>query len=262
VLVVIEVHKRYDPVYNDAKNRIQKLGDFSYFTSYMSQPKFQLETFKSWAGKSSDISFYLNSHHVDFHLWAVSKFARPTRVFATCSTGVAKEKIGVDAEDTITLTVEFENMTSGNKGTASYTASWSAPKSDVHSQQRFFYMGHKGEVTVDQAHRGYTLATDEDGYGSVNPLYMRYTPDDQGRFCGQHGYGYQSFEVFVDAVNQIRNGDVQDVSVFDSWLPTAASTLTATAVLEAGRRSLDSSGMPMLLEYDAHGVVIDIKAAF
>jgi D-galacturonate reductase len=31
----------------------------------MSQPKFQLETFKSWAGIDSDISYYLNSHHID-----------------------------------------------------------------------------------------------------------------------------------------------------------------------------------------------------
>jgi D-galacturonate reductase len=175
---------------------------------------------------------------------------------------VAKEKIGVDTEDTITLTVEFENMESGNKGTASYTSSWSAPKSDVHSQQRFFYMGHKGEVNVDQAHRGYTLSTDQDGFGSVNPLYMRYTPDEQGKFCGQYGYGYLSFEVFVDAVEQIRSCQVTDLSEFDKWLPTAASTLTATAVLEAGRKSLDLGGMPMNLEYDASGTVVNIVPAY
>jgi hypothetical protein len=34
----------------------------------MSQPKFQLETFKSWAGIDSDISYYLNSHHIDVSL--------------------------------------------------------------------------------------------------------------------------------------------------------------------------------------------------
>jgi D-galacturonate reductase len=69
VLCVIEVHKRFDPMYTDACDRIQSLGPFSFFTSYMSQPKHQLETFKAWAGKSSDISYYLNSHHVDFHNW-------------------------------------------------------------------------------------------------------------------------------------------------------------------------------------------------
>lgn len=55
----------------DARFKIKTLGDFGYFFGYMSQPKFQLNTFKAWAGKSSDISYYLNSHHVDVHVWAM-----------------------------------------------------------------------------------------------------------------------------------------------------------------------------------------------
>ena len=78
VLVAMEVHKRWDPLYADARDRIRSLGDFSFFSSYMSQPKSQLDTFRSWAGKSSDISYYLNAHHIDFNLWAVSEFARPS----------------------------------------------------------------------------------------------------------------------------------------------------------------------------------------
>ena len=50
---------------------------------------------------------------------------------------------------------------------------YTAPRSDVHSQQRFFYMGHAGEVTVDQAHRGYSVSSDAAGYKSVNPLFMK-----------------------------------------------------------------------------------------
>lgn len=49
------------PAYNDARARAAALGPFSFFQSYMSQPKSQLETFKSWAGIDSDISYYLNS---------------------------------------------------------------------------------------------------------------------------------------------------------------------------------------------------------
>jgi D-galacturonate reductase len=58
VLVAIEVHKRWDPFYADARDRVQtQLGKvFQYMYSYMSQPKHQLDTFKAWAGKSSDIS--------------------------------------------------------------------------------------------------------------------------------------------------------------------------------------------------------------
>jgi len=54
----------------------------SYMYAYMSQPKHQLETFKAWAGESSDISYYLNSHHVDFCEWACFGKARPVRVVA------------------------------------------------------------------------------------------------------------------------------------------------------------------------------------
>ena len=48
----------------------------------------------------------------------------------------------------------------------------------------------KGEVNVDQAHRGCNMASDDAGYRSVNPLFMKYTPTD-GRFSGQLGYGYR-----------------------------------------------------------------------
>ena len=60
VVVAVEVHKRWDPLYTDACHRLRALGDFSYMNAYMSQPKLQLETFRAWAGISSDISYYLN----------------------------------------------------------------------------------------------------------------------------------------------------------------------------------------------------------
>lgn len=246
VLVAMEVHKRWDPIYVDARDRIRQLGQFSFFQSYMSQPKSQLQTFKSWAGKSSDISYYLNSHHIDFSVWACSHMARPVCVRASAATGLAQSQ-GMDTEDTITLFVDWENQPSGNRATAIYTASWIAPKSDVHSQQRFFYMGHEGEVTIDQAHRGYSLASDASGYSSPNPLFMKYTPDAQGYFSGQTGYGYRSIEAFVQAAHEIRLGLAQPAD-FNSKLATAQDTLWVTAILEAGRKSLDSGGQRVLIE--------------
>jgi D-galacturonate reductase len=49
---------------------------------------------RAWAGKASDISFYLNSHHIDIHNWSVGSFASPVRVVAMASNGVAKAKLG------------------------------------------------------------------------------------------------------------------------------------------------------------------------
>jgi len=117
-------------------------------------------------------------------------------------------------------------------------------EAEVHSQQRFHYMGHRGEVRVDQAHRGYELATDDAGYASANPLYMRYTPDPQGYFAAQRTYGYLSIEAFVDACSRINRGEAATAD-FDGVLPTLAATLWTTAILEAGRASLDAGGVPV-----------------
>lgn len=219
--------------------------------AYMSQPKHQLDTFKAWAGKSSDISYYLNSHHVDFSEWTLAGIARPVRVTATGSSGVAKAK-EINTEDSITLTVQWENLNDKTLGCAVYTSSWVAPKSDVHSQQRFFYMGTKGEINVDQAHRGCTVATDQGGFGSVNPLFMKYTPTN-GKFSGQSAYGVRSFENFIDACRAINAGDAKSGDFDDGSLATVHTTIQGTAVLEAGRRSLDSDSQPMDIVYDGDG---------
>jgi D-galacturonate reductase len=94
----------------------------------MAQPKQQLDTFKAWAGKSSDINYYLNSHHIDIHNWAVAHMARPVRVVAAAATGEAVVRLGRPCEDTITLTSQWVNQEDGSSGTAVYTASWIAPK--------------------------------------------------------------------------------------------------------------------------------------
>jgi D-galacturonate reductase len=261
VLVAVEVHKRWDPIYVDSRDRIQALGPFSYMYSYMSQPKHQLNTFKAWAGKSSDISYYLNSHHIDFHEWCVGDTARPISVMAAASTGLAKGKYDMNCEDTITLTVVWENLSNdalgggegvAGQGTAVYTSSWIAPRSDVHSQQRFFYMGQGGEVNVDQAHRGYNVSKDGDGYRSINPLFMKYTPSD-GCFSGQSGYGYKSFEVFIDAVTKVNAGEAT-IEEYAESLASISTTYRTTAILEAGRMSLDENCTVYLQYADAENL--------
>lgn len=248
VLVGVEVHKRLDPFYSDARDRARaNLGNFQYMYAYMSQPKHQLETFKAWAGKSSDISYYLNSHHVDLTEWMLAGIARPIRVVGSASTGVAQSK-GMKTEDSITLTVTWENLNDGSFGTGVYTSSWVAPKSDVHSQQRFFYMGSNGEINVDQAHRGCTYAQDNQPFASVNPLFMKYTPTN-GQFSGQASYGVKSFENFMDACQKINACECTTDAFDDGSIATVHTTMQGTAILEAGRKSLDLDGQPMDILY-------------
>lgn len=246
VYVYIEHHKRFDPAYSDARFKAQKLGDFNYFYSYMSQPKSQLETFKAWAGVDSDISYYLNSHHIDICDSMVSQLGYvPFKVSASASKGVATS-LGCNeaTEDTISLLVQWRHKDDASKrATGVYTASWTAPqRAGVHSNQYFHYLAKNGEIRIDQAKRGYDVA--DDSVGQLvwyNPFYMRYAPDEDGNFNGQTGYGYISMEKFVDGCRAVNSGTLKPEDLDAKGLPTLRNTIATTAILEAGRRSIDEN---------------------
>ena len=105
------------------------------------------------------------------------------------------------------------------------------------------------------------MATDAAGYGSVNPLFWKPTRDAAtGEFVGQRCYGYISFEAMVNAAAAC-NGGSRTPADFNGSMPTLATTAGATAILEAGRRSLDAGGRPFQLVYasDASDTPIDIR---
>lgn len=265
VLVCGEYHKRWDPMYSDAYNRIRSgtLGSLIYFNSYMSQPKTQLTTFAQWVTdkKKSDISYYLNAHHVDFLCVALQGRARPYSVVALASSGCANDYLAnhnqklpkdYDIEDSITLMVQFNSVIDSSVGCAVFTSSWTAPKSDSHTQQRFHYLGHTGEINIDQARRGYNSATDGAGYATNNPLFFRYQPDVNGAFAGQSCYGYGSFAHFISAAAAVNNG--QSTQIVTRTMELANVNTDAcyfvSAILEAGRRSLDNNGKKVIISYD------------
>lgn len=70
-------------------------------------------------------------------------------------------------------------------------------------------------------------------------FYMSYAPGPTGDFNGQAGYGYVSFEKFVDAVAALKEGRATLDDLDKMNLPTLKNTLATAAILEAGRRSID-----------------------
>jgi len=254
VVCFVEHHKRFDPVYSDAKARAASLGEFNFYSAWMSQPKSQLETFKAWAGKDSDISYYLSSHHIDIHCWIMQDKAVPTRVVASAATGIATSEpynCVPQTEDTITLLVDWQSLKSSkHRGTAVYTASWTAPlKAGVHSAQHWYYMAEKGEINVDQAHRGYDIVDDATGKMWYNPFYMKYSPSESGHFDGQRGYGYISIEKFIDAARNVNAETTKPADYDFHGLPTIANTVLTTAILHAGRISLDEK-RPVTIKHE------------
>ncbi|KAG6845985.1 hypothetical protein H0H87_011033 [Tephrocybe sp. NHM501043] len=213
VVCFVEHHKR------DAKARAKSLGEFNYFNAWMSQPKSQLETFRAWAGKDSDIRqvilrFLLPLNKPDFaataticpHTTSISAagFCKTLPFRPELSPALPREL--PQTEDTITLLVDWQSVKSPkHKGTAVYTASWTAPlKAGVHSAQHWYYMGEKS-----------------------------------GHFDGQRGYGYISIEKFIDAARSVNAGLTKPADYDTHGLPTIANTVLTTAILNAGRISLD-----------------------
>jgi D-galacturonate reductase len=68
---------------------------------------------------------------------------------------------------------------------------------------------------------------------------MKYSPSESGHFDGQRGYGYVSIEKFVDAAHSVNAGETRPADYDRHGLPTILNTVLTTAILNAGRISLD-----------------------
>jgi D-galacturonate reductase len=79
---------------------------------------------------------------------------------------------------------------------------------------------------------------------------MRYAPDEEGNFGGQTGYGYISFEKFIDAITALNEGRVTLEELDNRPLPTLKNTIATTAILHAGRVSLDEKRAVDISEKD------------
>ncbi|MBS3136589.1 Gfo/Idh/MocA family oxidoreductase [Candidatus Woesearchaeota archaeon] len=250
VLVGVELHKQFDKQYADARHKIRNAGSFVNFNSRHSQPYTQLGIFSSWLQRgASDISYYLNSHHVGYHVLAMEKIARPIQVKAYASNGIARS-MGFDTEDIITLMVQWQNLSNADRtGTATYTAGWvDLPGAEAYSRQGFSCQMENGHFEIDQTHRGY-LHVSKDGAKSPNPAFFNYSPDDAGFFDGRGCYGYESIARFMELARGVRQGSTNLEDAVRRY-PSIQRTLQLTAILEAGRISL-VSGKEVKIGYDA-----------
>lgn len=90
----------------------------------------------------------------------------------------------------------------------------------------------------------------------------RYTPDANGYFAGQTGYGYISIASFVAAAAAINSGS-RSVTYYEQegQLALASTTLAVTAILQAGRMSLDNNGAAVDIIYDDKGQQQQVRLA-
>ena len=85
---------------------------------------------------------------------------------------------------------------------------------------------------------------------------MKYSPSESGHFDGQRGYGYVSIEKFIDAAKDVNAGGAQPGEFDRHGLPTIANTILTTAILNAGRISLDEK-RPVGIKQQGDGWVLE-----
>lgn len=91
---------------------------------------------------------------------------------------------------------------------------------------------------------------------TVEIVSMKYSPSESGHFDGQRGYGYISIEKFIDAAQSV-NAGLSKPSDYDAHgLPTIANTILTTAILNAGRISLDEK-RPVFIKQDGDYWVLE-----
>lgn len=73
---------------------------------------------------------------------------------------------------------------------------------------------------------------------------------EEGNFAGQSGYGYISFEKFINGINALKEGCATLDDLDKRGLPTLKNTIATGAILEAGRRSIDEKRPVDIIEKD------------
>lgn len=78
-------------------------------------------------------------------------------------------------------------------------------------------------------------------------------PDPDSHICTlslMPKHSYVSFEKFVDAITDLKDGKVTLEELDRRGLPTLANTIATGAILEAGRRSIDEKRSIEIVEKD------------
>ena len=121
VLVCSDMNKRFDPMYSNAKQKIQNSGQMNYFHSF------------KFVDFDLDIkqTCYMNANNIDYLIKSIGPQDRPIRVTAFSS------------NDLVTINVIWQNFHTKNKSISTFSSSC---KKNI---QKLSYIGDNGVVEID-----------------------------------------------------------------------------------------------------------------
>lgn len=234
----VEFHKRHDEQNLLARHVLRegRLGEPKYMVvGYSQRIDIPLVAFRAWAERTN-IFQYLGVHYADLIHFLTGLV--PRRVSAIGTRGTLQAQ-GVDTWDSVHATIAWQPPGGGAEFVSQLAIGWIDPSATpALSDQRFFLVGSRGRLDLDQTDRGVRLVT-PDGVETPNPHFsMVLGEHDEAAF---RGYGYRSVERFLRDVVDVAAGRVAPAAL-DAIRPTFRQALVSTAVVEAANASLADAG--------------------
>ena len=235
----VEFHKRHDGQNLLARRVLREggIGEPKYMVvGYSQRIDIPLTAFRAWAARTN-IFQYLGVHYVDLIQFLTG--LTPRRISALGTRGTLQAQ-GVDTWDSVHATIAWQARGGGAEFVSQLAIGWIDPSSTpALSDQKFFLVGSRGRLDLDQTDRGVRLVTPEGGVETPNPHFsMVLGEHDEVAF---QGYGYRSVERFLRDAADVAAGRVTPAAL-DAIRPTFRQALVSTAVVEAANRSLAEAG--------------------
>jgi predicted dehydrogenase len=225
VRVMVDLHNRWSPPFNVARQSVEKGELGKVYTAYMrlNDIKWVATDMLPWAASSS-ILWFLGSHSVDTLRWFFNDEVR--RVYAVSRRGILAAQ-GVDTVDTYLSTLEFNGG-----GVAQMENGWITPNANpCVNDIKFSILGDKGMISLDlSSHNLIQKYTDEKV--QVPDILVQHSVFGQPR-----GFAFESIRSFVDC---ILSGREFPVSLEDA----ANTSLVILAIMRSARQ-----GQPVEVEY-------------
>jgi D-galacturonate reductase len=239
LLGVVEFHKRFDDQNLLARRALRdgKVGTPKYMVvGYSQRIDIPATVFRAWAARTN-IFQYLGVHYVDLAWWLTGLV--PVRVSALGTRGTL-DALGVDTYDSVLATIAWQPRGGGDEFVTQMAIGWIDPSATpALSDQKFFLVGSRGRLDLDQTDRGVRLVTPESGVETPNPHFSMVLGDDDE--LSFRGYGYRSVERFLRDAAEVVAGRVAPAAL-DAIRPTFRQALVSTAVVEAANASLREAG--------------------
>jgi predicted dehydrogenase len=239
VLLQVDFHKRYDPEHRAVERAIRqgRMGQILYGYAWMEDRiEVPVDWFPQWAAASSP-AWFLGVHFYDLVRWMIK--SDPAEVYARGRKEKLAKELGIDAYDSVSAHVTFENGAQ-----CAFQTSWILPRTfEAVVNQGVRLVGSEGIWEVDSQSRGSQSCLNDAGMQTWNSNANREYEDSMGR-VRLGGYVIESIEDFARNVARLKAG--AELTDLEGRYPSGEDGLQATRIAEAVHRSIETGEVDRL----------------